>query len=160
MGELRGGIAEVNSIAHVQELREIEGHNNNSPSHYCIYENPAHGRLYVFFRGGAKLISSWLAIYSEIKLTSRDFDSLKINRSTLGDVTAIDPSVKSGINEAQNFEMEGTNREGIFQTFHMIADGYVAIDYKKVKGEYIVDRVELQIRDYIRGINAHDWPLN
>jgi hypothetical protein len=39
----------------------------------------------------------------------------------------------------------------------MTTDGYVVIDYKKVNGEYIVDKIEPQMRNYIKKINENDW---
>jgi hypothetical protein len=150
----RGGISDINYISEIMEIRRI---NDDEISYYSIFGNKDGGRLYVFFRGTERIISQ-LTIYSEKKLIYKDFDSLEVDVSTFEDVRKIDPSVDSNINEGENFEIEGTYHEDVFQTFHMTAEGYVVIDYKKVGNEQIVHKIALKKREYIKGINELDLP--
>jgi hypothetical protein len=158
MSVLRGGISDINSICPVSELRKLEIPDHDLATYYCIYGNKRGGRLYVFFRGSETLFSSPLAIYSEKRLTPRDFDGVRKGVSTFEDVKAIDPGINSGIIENEMFEGDGTYNENIYQTFHMVESGYIVVDYKSTDEILIVNDITFHREKCIQGINIQDWP--
>lgn len=163
-------IDKINEICNIRQIRKVNGAKG---IYYCVFKFDEDGKkplyIYVFFEKDM-LIGS---VHIRNKLTFNDFDSIRINNSTLEDVEKIDEAVFENTMSfyfddsvyAEDKISNDIKTKGV--SFSVTDKGYVKITYKNTKktqhnsaivsaDKLVVKKIEKAENNLIKGICKAD----